>query len=201
MWGGKCFSLCFVYFSFKTKKTWPRIIVLEFSLYCHEIVIDISQIVIFPNCTKLSRNCHEILLDFIWFFEIRCSPWTSKLILGPLERQLAVKKILVKMMVHIFHHGAKENATFDSKFDVLEFLVISNLHKKIWRDISKILDFFLLSNFWWSFLCFWFHWKKENDHQKLDNRKKSTILEISLRNFLCMLSISQNAGKLDLKFI
>ena len=34
------------------------------------------------------------------------------------------------MTVHIFHHGAKKNATFDSKFDVLEFLVISNLQKK-----------------------------------------------------------------------
>ena len=61
------------------------------------------------------------------------------------------------MMGIIFHHGAKENAIFYSKFNVLEFFDIDNLHKKFGSDISKIVDFFLLSNFWWSFLCFWFH--------------------------------------------
>ena len=58
------------------------------------------------------------------------------------------------MTVYIFLHGAKENAIFYSKFDVLEFLDVDNLHKKFESDISKIVDFFLLSNFWWSFLCF-----------------------------------------------
>ena len=58
------------------------------------------------------------------------------------------------MMGIIFHHGAKENAIFYSKFNVLEFFDIENLHKKFGSDISKIVDFFLLSNFWWSFLCF-----------------------------------------------
>ena len=65
-----------------------------------------------------------------------------------------VKKITHQMIGNIFHHGAKENAIFYSKFNVLEFLYIDNLHKKFGSDISKIVDFFLLSNFWWSFLCF-----------------------------------------------
>ena len=48
-------------------------------------------------------------------------------------------------MVYIFHHGAKQNVIFDSNFDVLEFLDTGNLlHKKIWRHISKILDFFIV---------------------------------------------------------
>ena len=58
------------------------------------------------------------------------------------------------MMGIIFYHGAKENAIFYSKFNVLEFFDIDNLHKKFGSDISKIVDFFLLPNFWWSFLCF-----------------------------------------------
>ena len=56
------------------------------------------------------------------------------------------------MIGNIFHHGAKENAIFYSKFNVLEFFDIDNLHKKFGSDILKIVDFFLLSNFWWSFL-------------------------------------------------
>ncbi len=58
------------------------------------------------------------------------------------------------MRAYVFHHGAKANTIFYSKFDVLEFLDVDNMHKKFETDISKIVDFFLLSNFWWSFLCF-----------------------------------------------
>ena len=46
------------------------------------------------------------------------------------------------MMGIIFHHGAKENAIFYSKFNVLEFFGIDNLHKKFGTDISKICRFF-----------------------------------------------------------
>ena len=57
------------------------------------------------------------------------------------------------MTAYVFHHGAKENTIFYSK-DVPEFLDVENLDKKFGSDISKIVDFFPLSNFWWSFLCF-----------------------------------------------
>ena len=43
---------------------------------------------------------------------------------------------------------------FCSKIDMLRFLGIENLHKKFGVDISKIVDFFLMSNFWWSFFSF-----------------------------------------------
>ena len=52
------------------------------------------------------------------------------------------------MTVYVFHHGAKENTIFHSKFIVLEFWDVDNLHKKFESDTSKIVDFFLLSNFW-----------------------------------------------------
>ena len=72
-------------------------------------------------------------------------------------------------------------------------MAVENLHKKFGDDLSKIVDFFLLSNFWWSFLCFLKNQKKEkNDHQKLDIKKKSTIFEISTPNFLCKFSIPKN---------
>ena len=43
---------------------------------------------------------------------------------------------------------------FCSKIGMLGFLGIENLHKKFGVDISKIVDFFLMSNFWWSFFSF-----------------------------------------------
>ena len=46
------------------------------------------------------------------------------------------------MTVYIFLQGAKETALFYSKFNVLEFLDIENLHIKFGSDISKIVDFF-----------------------------------------------------------
>ena len=56
---------------------------------------------------------------------------------------------------------------FCSKIGMLGFLGIENLHKKFGVDISKIVDFFLMSNFWWSFFSFFLFFKKQrNDHQK-----------------------------------
>ena len=52
------------------------------------------------------------------------------------------------MMVNIFHHGAKENDIFCFKLYVVDFFDIDNLHKKFGSNISKIVDFFLLSNFY-----------------------------------------------------
>ena len=49
------------------------------------------------------------------------------------------------MMGIIFHHGAKENAIFYSKFNVLEFFDIENLHKKFGSYISKISLFLIHS--------------------------------------------------------
>ena len=45
-------------------------------------------------------------------------------------------------------------ANFCFKISILEFLGIDNLHKKFGDDISKLVDFIVLSNFWWSFLHF-----------------------------------------------
>ena len=44
-------------------------------------------------------------------------------------------------------------------FNLQDVFDVDNLHNKFESDISKIVDFFALSNFWWSFLCFWFHLK------------------------------------------
>ena len=89
---------------------------------------------------------------------------------------------------------------FCSKIGMLRFLGIENLHKKFGVDISKIVDFFLMSNFWWSFFSFFLFFKKQrNDHQKLDNRKKSTIFERSSPNFLCKFSTPKNNNILILE--
>ena len=52
------------------------------------------------------------------------------------------------MKANIFHHGVNENDIFYFKFYVVEFFDIDNLHKKFGSNIWKIVDFFLLSNFW-----------------------------------------------------
>ena len=74
------------------------------------------------------------------------------------------------------------------------FFDMDNLYKKFGRrdgsDISRIVDYFLLTYIWWLFFCFSMESKTEN---KLDNRKTSTIFEISLPNFLCKLSTSENS--------
>ena len=51
------------------------------------------------------------------------------------------------MMVNIFHHGAKENDIFCFKLYVVEFFDMDNLYKKFGSNISKIVDFFIISNF------------------------------------------------------
>ena len=43
---------------------------------------------------------------------------------------------------------------FCSKIGMPGFWGIENLHIKFGVDISKIEDFFLMSNFWWSFFSF-----------------------------------------------
>ena len=103
------------------------------------------------------------------------------------------------MTAYIFHHGAKEKTNFYSKLNVLEFLDVDNLHEKFGSNTSKIVDFFLLSIFSGHFSVFDFIEKLENHHHKLDNRKKSAVLEIPLQNFLCKSSIFKNSGKLNLK--
>ena len=70
------------------------------------------------------------------------------------------------------------------------FFDMDNLYKKFGSDISRIVDYFLLTYIWWLFFCFSMESKTENNHQKLDNRKTSTFFEISLPNFLCKLSTS-----------
>ena len=75
-----------------------------------------------------------------------------------------VKKNTRQMTVYIFLQGAKETAIFYSKFDVLEFLDIDNLHKKFGSDISKIVDFFLLSKFCSHFFSFDSIDKQRNYH-------------------------------------
>ena len=79
------------------------------------------------------------------------------------------------------------------------FWDIDNMHKKFRSDISNIVDFFLLSNFWWSFSFFQWNQKQRNDHQKLDNRKKSKIFEMSLQTFLCKLLITKNSSTSNLE--
>ena len=79
-----------------------------------------------------------------------------------------------------------------SKTGVLGFRGVDNLHKKFWNDILKIVDFFLMSNFWWSFLSFLILLKTKKYHQKLDIIKKSAIFKISSLNFLCKLSTPKN---------
>ena len=61
-----------------------------------------------------------------------------------------------------------------SKIDMLRFLGIENLHKKFGVDISKIMDFFLMCNFWWSFLCFWKSIKKREMTTKSYTLGKNT---------------------------
>ena len=59
---------------------------------------------------------------------------------------------------------------FHSKIDILKFLGMENFHKKFRVHTSKIVDFFLMSNFWWSFLCFFIESKKRemtNKSQRL----------------------------------
>ena len=73
------------------------------------------------------------------------------------------------------------------------------MRKKFRSDISNIVDFFLLSNFWWSFSFFQWNQKQRNDHQKLDNRKKSKIFEMSLQIFLCKLLITKNSSTSNLE--
>ena len=46
-----------------------------------------------------------------------------------------------EMTANSLHHGGKENTIFYSKFNVLEFLDIDNLHKKFESYILKIIDF------------------------------------------------------------
>ena len=58
------------------------------------------------------------------------------------------------MTLIIFNHGAKGNAFFTPFMSKFEFLNIDNLHKKFGSDISKIVDFFLLSNFGGHFCVF-----------------------------------------------
>ena len=79
------------------------------------------------------------------------------------------------------------------------FWDIDNMHKKFRSDISNIVNFFLLSNFWWSFSFFQWNQKQRNDHQKLDNRKKSKIFEMSLQIFLCKLLITKNSSSSNLE--
>ena len=52
------------------------------------------------------------------------------------------------MMANIFRHGANENDIFYFKFYVVEFFDIDNLQKKFGSNISRIVEFFQLSNFW-----------------------------------------------------
>ena len=61
------------------------------------------------------------------------------------------------MTVYIFLHGAKENAIFYSKFDVLEFLDVDNLHKKFGGDTLKIVEFFYCLTFGGHFSFFLFY--------------------------------------------
>ena len=58
------------------------------------------------------------------------------------------------MTVYIFHHGAKDDTNFYSKFDVLDFLDVGNWHKQFRSDILTTVEFFLLSSFWCSFSDF-----------------------------------------------
>ena len=79
------------------------------------------------------------------------------------------------------------------------FFDIDNMNKEVRTDISNIVDFYLLSNFWWSFSFFQWNQKQRNDHQKLDNRKKSKIFEMSLQIFLCKLLITKNSSTSNLE--
>ena len=69
---------------------------------------------------------------------------------------------------------------------------MGNLHKKFGSDSSKIVDFFLMSNFWWSFLSFLILLKTKKIPPKVRHNKKSAIFKISSLNFLCKLSTPKN---------
>ena len=69
---------------------------------------------------------------------------------------------------------------------------IDNLHKKFRSDNSKIVDYFLLSNFWWSFSCFSMKSKTEKWPPKVRQKKKIyNLWDISFKFFVHVVYIQK----------
>ena len=98
------------------------------------------------------------------------------------------KKIL-QILANIFHHGATENMPIFAANLLTWSFRYGQFAQMIWSWYLENWRFFLMVNFWWSFLCFLYWLKTNNWPPKLHIRKKFTIFEISTPNFLCMLPI------------
>ena len=73
---------------------------------------------------------------------------------------------------------------FCSKIGMLRFLGIENLHKEFGVDILKIVDFFLMSNFWSSFLFIFYSLKnKEMTTKSKTIQKNPQFLRYHLQIF------------------
>ena len=82
--------------------------------------------------------------------------------------------------------------SFYSKIGVLGVLGVDNLHKKFWNDILKIVDFFLMSNFWWSFLSFLMLSKTKKIPPKVRYEKKIYNSQNIISNFFVHVVYTQN---------
>ena len=81
---------------------------------------------------------------------------------------------------------------FPSKLVCLGFWVQTTCKKNLEMISWKLQIFFWYLTFGGNFFVFKKMKKERNDYQKLDIRKKSTILKISSPNFLCKLSAPKN---------